>query len=295
MATKGKEIIKRYFSDEVFEHIRTDFGFLVQKVIQSGFEYDLQIRDNYFNLYYRGNSIGKVEYVKKTAPYKVSIHSKFVSEDIEARFQKYIPSGEKKATYVTFHLPKDQLRPLFSTANLSSMGQKVKEVNYQEEIAFEQRLMTDNVKRPDFIIIDRQVRDKLCRTRLDLLALTQKEANEYQFCVIEVKLGNNKELKDHVIDQLTEYVGRITNNFDEYKRCYEKNLKQKQALGLIDPQRIKIVPEVWGLVVVGHYSRIANKYIEELQKRIKSLKVQGEIKVLHLTNTIKLKDVKSTT
>ena len=46
-------VIKRFISNEkAFEDIRKDFNFLVDKIKNSGFEYDLQIRDNYFNLYY---------------------------------------------------------------------------------------------------------------------------------------------------------------------------------------------------------------------------------------------------
>jgi hypothetical protein len=60
----------------------------------------------------------------------------------------------QEGTYLTFIIPKKQLHPLFSQANLTSMSQKVKTVFFQEEIIFEQMIMTDNVGRNDFIIID---------------------------------------------------------------------------------------------------------------------------------------------
>jgi hypothetical protein len=73
MFTKSEEggimsnpIIRRYFSDDIFNVIKDDFAFLVKKVIESGFEYDLQLRDNYFNIYYKGNSLGKVAYSAET-------------------------------------------------------------------------------------------------------------------------------------------------------------------------------------------------------------------------------------
>ncbi len=40
-------IIKGYFSEDIFNRIKNDFRFLIAKVIKSGFEYDLQIRDNF--------------------------------------------------------------------------------------------------------------------------------------------------------------------------------------------------------------------------------------------------------
>lgn len=276
-------IIKRYFSEDIFNHIKSDFGFLIDKIIQSGFEYDLQIRNNYFNLYYKGNSIGKISYNTKTQLYKVEIHNKFINKKIKERFTP------KEGTYLVFMLRKEQLHPLFSSKNLSSMVQKVKNVKHQEEIAFEQMIMTDNVKRQDLIIIDRQTVDATGRTRIDLLALTQtqKKDNDYQFCVIEVKLGNNPELKGAVSGQLKGYIDRISDNFEDYKKCYEKNFTQKQELGLFDDPSLKslkinIVPGVQGLVVVLGYSGIAKESIDELKKK------DPTIKILHLKNIIDL-------
>ena len=276
-------IIKRYFSENIFNHIKSDFGFLIDKIIRSGFEYDLQIRNNYFNLYYKGNSIGKISYSTKTQLYKVKIHNKFINKKIKERFTP------KEGTYLVFMLRKEQLHPLFSSQNLSSMAQKVKNVKHQEEIAFEQMIMTDNVKRQDLIIIDRQIVDATGRTKIDLLALTQtqKKDNDYQFCVIEVKLGNNPELKGAVSGQLKGYIDRISDNFEDYKKCYEKNFTQKQELGLFDDPSLKslkinIVPGVQGLVVVLGYSGIAKESIDELKKK------DPTIKILHLKNIIDL-------
>jgi len=274
-------IIKRYFSEDIFNHIKSDFGFLIDKIIRSGFEYDLQIRNNYFNLYYKGNSIGKISYSTKSQLYKVEIHNKFINKKIKERFTP------KEGTYLVFMLRKEQLHPLFSSQNLLSMAQKVKEIYYQEEITFEQMIMTDNVNRPDLIIIDRQIVDKIVRTKMDLLALTQKKDNDYQFCVIEVKLGNNPELKGAVSGQLKGYIDRISYNFEDYKKCYEKNFTQKQELGLFDDPSLKslkinIVPGVQGLVVVLGYSGIAKESIDELKKK------DPTIKILHLKNIIDL-------
>jgi hypothetical protein len=271
-------IIRRFFSDEIFFHIKTDFGFLVEKIIESGFEYDLQIRNNYLNLYYRGNSIGRVSYDIYIELYKVNIHHKFVINRIRERF---VPANEND--YLAFTLKKKQLHPFFSTENLKFMGQKVREINYQEETTFEQMIMTDNVGRKDFIIIDRQVSDKTSKTKMDLLALKHKNGNKYQFCILEVKLGNNPELKGRVIDQLNGYIERISNNFLDYKRCYEINFSQKKELGLLDKNlEIEIIPEVLGLVVVVGYSGIAKESIKLLKEK------DSKIKILQLKNIIYL-------
>ncbi|MDD5601013.1 MAG: hypothetical protein PHC87_04585 [Actinomycetota bacterium] len=276
-------IIRRYFSEDIFEYIKSDFGFLVNKIIQSGFEYDLQIRDNYFNLYYKGNSIGKISFNSRSKLYRIAIHNKFISKKIKDRFNPI-----EQSDYLIFYLKNNLLHPLFSSNNLLSIAQKVKDVKYKEETTFEQMLMTDNVNRRDLIIIDRQIADTVSRTKMDLLALSQIENrdNDYRFCVIEVKLGNNPELRGKVSIQLKEYVSRISNNFSDYKKCYEKNFKQKQELGLLSSNlKINIVPDVLGVVVVLGYSGIARKSIRELKEK------DPEIKVLHLKNIIDLSKV----
>ena len=54
------------------------------------------------------------------------------------------------------------------------MASKVKKNYFQEEIIYEQMLMTDNVNRDDLLIIDRQVIDKVSKTKMDLLTLKRK-------------------------------------------------------------------------------------------------------------------------
>ncbi len=137
----------------------------------------------------------------------------------------------------------------------------------------------DNLDRENIIIIDRQIRDKELKKRMDLLALYQaeKNKNEYSFCVIEVKLGNNPELKDDVADQLDGYVSHIDKNFNDYKDCYEKQYEQKRELGLIISPKynsIKIVHPVKGLIVVVGYSGIAKTQIAQLKSKHQGVQVE---------------------
>ena len=273
----GKAIISRYFSEEKINRIKSDFAFLVDRVLHSGYEYDFQLRDNYFNLYYKGNSIGKVS-CKPEGSYLVDISFKFIKDSIRNSFQH-----QQRNDNLHFVIPSNKLKSFYSVGNIKSMAQKVKQVNFQEEITFEQMLMTDNIDRLDLIIIDRQIRDRKHTTKMDLLALIQKQHEDYQFCVLEVKLGNNPELKGKVIKQLEGYMNRISENFDAYKKCYEINFKQKQFLGLFDNNiNINIVPGIMGIIVVGGYAGIAEKSIKELKR------INPEIKVLHLKNRIDL-------
>lgn len=280
-----KNVISRYLSLATYEAVKRDFGFLIEKIGQSGYEYGLQIRDDYLNLYYKGNSLGKISYCKSNDLYEVRIHRKFAEGIGETALKRFKYFREKE--YIVFTLSSRQLHPLFSSRNLSLMGQKVKDVGFQEEIVFEHMLLTDNTGSDDLIIIDRQVVDRNSSTKMDLLAVKRNDAGDYQFCIIEVKLGNNPELKAKVFSQLIGYIDRIENNFDAYKECYEKNILQKQELGLLQKSlRINIVNGVLGIVVVGGYSGLAKKSIEELKSR------HPDIKVLHIRNEIDFSKVR---
>lgn len=289
----GEPIIKRYFSEDIFEAVKKDFEFLIKKIISSGFEYDLQIRDNKFNLYYRGNSLAKVTPIKRKRlinqksnhEYLISIHKDFFN-NTGAQKDKLFKSikGEDKI-YVHRAIPKNKLHSFFQVKYLKEIASNIKKINYQEEITFEQMIITGNVNRADFIIIDRQVMESKNGTRMDILALKQKKGNDYQFCVIEVKLGNNPELNpersQNVIKQLEDYVNRIKNNFPAYKDCYDKTVRQKQLLGLINGKiKINILEGVSGIVVIGGYSGIAKERIKELKQK------KPDIKILPLWNEI---------
>ncbi|GAN34372.1 MAG: hypothetical protein DYG83_04355 [Candidatus Brocadia sp. AMX2] len=275
--------IRRYFSEDVLERIKSGFKFLIDKIIKSGFEYDLQIRNNYFNLYYKGNSLAKVT-PKVKEMYEVRINKKFFLGTTAAKDRRFTENQYKRGDYICLKIPNNHLHPLFQNKYLKEFCSCIKKVGFQEETIFEQMIMTDNANRSDFVIIDRQIIDKTDNTRLDLLSLVQINGNDYQFYPIEVKLGNNNDLKEDVIEQLRGYVKRIKDNFGDYKTCYELNIKQKQELGLMNNSlKINIVDGVFGLIVVGAYSKIADKQIRELKQKA------PELKVIQLNNSVNLK------
>ncbi len=265
----------RYFLPEMFEVLRDDIAFLAEKIRKSGFEYDLQIRDNYFNLYYRGNSIGKVECRAGGTGYIVTVHEKFVDDAMLKRFDR-----PRTKPYVRFSFGRD-LRAFFSDKHLGIMTKNVEKVNYKEELAFQQLFMTANRGRQDFIIIDTQIADGDARP--DMLALRQTHGTDYEFCAVEVKLGNNPALKGDVGEQLDGYVTCITKNFEDYCDCYKRNLCQKQELGLIEGiGPISIVRPVRGVVVVIGYPGLAQAAIGELHGR------HPEIEVVNLNEGLRI-------
>jgi hypothetical protein len=265
--------IKRYFSDENLKRIKRDFKFLINLVNSSLGEFDFEIRDNYFNIYYKGNSLAKVE-PKKDDFYKVSINVKFFDKTRADNPIFYTTKKDNNNIILT----NKQLHRFFQLKHLTEFASRIKKIHYGEEIEFEQSLITDNLNRDDFIFIDRQVTDnKLKRKRMDLLALKQVKGDQFKFLVAEVKLGNNREIENEVVSQLDDYVKHIENNFSDYKKCYEKQFKQKRELGLIKNPAIdsvNIVEPVEGIILIGGYSGIARKQIEELKKAFPHLQIK---------------------
>ena len=265
--------IKRYLSNDNLKRIKNDFKFLFKLIDTSYGEFDFAIRDNYFNIYYKGNSLAKVE-PKKGNYYKVSINAKFF-DNTKADDASFYTSKRDSENII---LSSKQLHRFFQRKHLTEFASRIKKVHNGEEIDFEQSLITDNLNKEKIIIIDRQVTDTILqRKRLDLLGLKQIEGNQYQFLVMEVKLGNNPELKSKVASQLDGYVKHIDANFSDYKKCYEKHFEQKRELGLIKKpaiSNINIVKSVEGIILVGGYSGIAIKQINELKSTYPHLDVK---------------------
>lgn len=270
-------MINRYFNEQNFNRLQTDFKFLTTTIENFRGELELSLRDKYFNLYFRGNNAAKVTF-EQNGNYKISIHKKFFpkSLDKDSRFSPGI-SGN----YFVIDTPSKLLRPLLQKKHLDEIYSEIKKENYSEELNFEQMLITDNLNRDDLIIIDRQVTDSsLNRRRMDLLALKQVQAAQYRFLVLEVKMGNNPELKDKVAKQVNDYVTHIEANFNDYKVCYEKQYQQKKAFGIITVPRwetIEIIPGVEGLIVVGGYSGMAKNQTEILKENYPNLKIKSFI------------------
>lgn len=265
--------MKRYFGEENFIRLCQDFKFLVDKIKDFRGELDIRLRDNYFNLYYKGNSLAKV--TSRSNDYEVAIHKKF-SQDIFQKDGRFTIKDYDKSQYCFIYAKEDSLSQLFQKKHLDKLCSNIKEVNYSEEIAFEQILITDNLDRNDLIIIDRQVTETGMDGKLDLLALRQKNDHFY-FEVIEVKLGNNKELAQDVGEQLSRYVQLIKSNINDWIHCYKEVYRQMRVLKLLDKlpwEGIEIGQEVKGLVVVGGYSGIAKESVCNLKKQYPQLDVK---------------------
>lgn len=270
--------MNRYFKEWQFNRVKNDFDFLIKRVVRSAGELDFRIRDGYFNIYYQGNSLAYIGIRQKG--YLVKIHHKFLQGDVFKGDERFSEKGTLRGENVEFRLESNELKPFFQQKYLTKLQSNIKKVPTSEEITFEHILITDNLNRDDLIIIDRQVTETALRgKRIDLLALKQVQGAEYQFLVIEVKLGKNKELAGPVLSQLRFYMKHIedTNHFYDWKTSYEQTYLQLKSLGLlvkpIYPE-IRITRGVKGLVAVGGYSGVAEIYIEQLRPDLGTIELK---------------------
>lgn len=111
--------MKRYLDDSIFEKFKQDFEFLFRIIKNSKGEYDLRLRDNYFNLYYQGNSMAKVRLYKEN--YEVEIHEKFVyspksNETIfidDDRIKEVTDNAKESGRYVIYTVPSEHIHPFY--------------------------------------------------------------------------------------------------------------------------------------------------------------------------------------
>ena len=280
--------ITRYLRDQDMERLDGEARFLVDRVLASKGELFLAMRRDYqadigyVNIYSRGNSLAKVAFQKRGS-YAVEISCEFFGREGDSRnkrLAKFLPElrrHNKAGNRYLWTVDAKQLRRLLQRANVLALVHGIRHRDFTEELWFEQTLIADNLGREDFIIIDRQVDEPHDdRGRLDLLAIERVEGDSYRFVPLEVKLGNNVELAHDVRDQVSRYVERIEERFDDYRDCYERVYRQLRSVGLISarPECVHMVRGTEGMVIVGGYAGLAREAIQQLHEHAPEIRVR---------------------
>ena len=110
--------MKRFFNDKNFKRLCGDFEFLVNKIKDYKGELDLRLRDNYFNLYYKGNSLAKV--TPRSNDYEVSIHKRF-SKEIFEKDGRFTIKDHDKSKYCLIYAEDKTLPQLFQKKYLDKL------------------------------------------------------------------------------------------------------------------------------------------------------------------------------
>jgi hypothetical protein len=202
--------LKSGFLSEIADYVRCDY------------DLNLEIRDDYINVYYKGNSLLKLTEAGSLFYYKADIHKKFLEGiTLPLDFTKYI------VPQFIQNIPRLK-------ENIAKYGQRSLELEYEQMIIrannFEPRNNTE------YFIIDRQYAIK--EGRFDLTGAYwaregRRRNQEVPVCLMEIKFALNKDIQA-IHAQLARYYEPIKNHAAQIAEELEGIFKQKLALKLYD-------------------------------------------------------------
>ena len=206
-----------------------DSGFLkgIPRAVIADKDLDLYIRENYLNIYYKGNSLLKLEEWGGDR-YQVEINQKFLEG------LSFVELNDEKSTA-------DFLRkiPLLKD-NIIRFGSSSIEIEYEQLIIRANNSELRN--NSEIFFVDRQY--VLGSYRIDLMGFLwsraqRRKGQTVKPCLMEVKFALNTDIKQ-VHDQLSQYYELIVEKAAEISDELKSSFQQRLALNLYDqaPSRL---------------------------------------------------------
>jgi hypothetical protein len=219
----------RGLSDRFMSSLKTGhLSALTRKVIQDP-DLDLQIRQNYLNIYYKGNSLLKLSETRQHQ-YKAYIHPKFLGD-------QPIAGLDDEASVEAFLVRIPHLKENIITYGKSSL-----------EIEYEQLIIRANNNEPrnnsEYFIIDRQYTTEKGE-RFDLTGIfwsrsqRRSKGQEVPLCLIEIKFALNREIRQ-LHRQLSAYHQSLHDQFENIVAESQHVFRQKLDLGLHDQPQDRV-------------------------------------------------------
>ena len=197
------------------------FADICRAVMRHGL--DLQIRQNYIDIYQRGNAVLKLRELKRPPCFRAEFHEKYLRG---VSLPDQLPPG--KSPYVAF-----DARGRFVEAYVRALPQVMANAkDYPgEEGAVEGELIRENcVPRAPVVFIDRQVQAHGVRKKADLLGLTRDGV-----ALVELKQGLDTRIQ-RLMEQVGDYHGVLVDDGrlrHEVSDSYRKVVAQKKVLGFL--------------------------------------------------------------
>ncbi len=217
-------------SDVFLNCLKSGFLAGIPAAIRRDHDLNLEIRDGYLNIYFKGNSLLKLTEVYPSSKYKVEVHPAF-----------------SKGLNLPAHLVDVYTTDSF-LGNIPRLKQNP--VNHGKsslEIEYEQMIIRANNFEPrnntEYFIIDRQYTRR--DARFDLTGLCWERNRrcrnqEVDLCLMEVKFALNQDIKK-VHEQLNRYYQALKPIAEEIAEEHQTIFRQKLELGLYDqkPERLE--------------------------------------------------------
>lgn len=218
----------RKLSDTFLESLKSGFLAGITLAVIDDFDLNLEIRNNYINLYYKGHSLLKLV-ESSPARYKVDINIKFignlnipkelVDQETTNQFVKAIPGIKQK---------------------IVEHGKGSLEIEYEQMI-----IRANNYERrnnSEYFIVDRQYTDDLGRFDLTAIywqAQHRRWNQEVAMCLMEIKCALNPEIAS-IHSQLERYYEAIKPKAASIASEGESIFRQKLELGLYNQSKERI-------------------------------------------------------
>jgi hypothetical protein len=268
----------RKLSDNFINLLKSGFLAGIRRRVRKDKDLDLQIRDNYLNIYYKGNSLLKLAEVDGKK-YRVEIHPKFLKN---LTVPDFLMDEETTATFLG-NIP-------HLKENIIKYGQASLEVEYEQLIVRANNLEPRN--NSEYFIIDRQYATR--KGRFDFTGLAwdrnkrRKKGQAVPLCFMEVKFALNPDIKD-VDQQLNRYYQAIKADTANIAQEAQTIFRQKLELGLFNQAQNRLdfmktltfsgdIEAYQFVLVLVDY----NPYSSQLKlEKLRNLSFASQIKIFH--------------
>ncbi|MFN8445291.1 MAG: hypothetical protein U0175_31170 [Caldilineaceae bacterium] len=209
----------RKLSDNFLECLKTGFLSPMIETVRSDLDLSLDIRENYINIYYKGNSLLQLS-ESSGGLYRAQIHPKFLTGIAP-------PVTFTEETVPLFLQTIPQLKQ-----NIVGFGKRSLEIEYEQLIIRANNLEIHN--NTDYFIVDRQY--TVADGRFDLLGFCwatkgRKRYQEVPISLIEIKFALNSEIQS-LHEQVERYYAAIKPKCAEIADELQTIFRQKLELGL---------------------------------------------------------------
>lgn len=212
----------RKLSSSFIQDLKSGFLSALMDQVHRDRDLDLEIRDNYLNIYFKGNSLLKLDEVR-SGQYRVDIHPKLSGN---AQFQDLVDEASVQAFLAQIPRIKE---------NIIRYGKSSLEIEYEQMIIRANNYEPRN--NSEYFIVDRQVVAGKAG-RFDLTGFYWPRAGRRSnqvvpVCLFEVKFALNQDIQE-VHGQLERYYQAIGERSQEIAAAAQTILRQKLELGLFN-------------------------------------------------------------